>query len=102
MSGGTMISQGQKSITKNRIYLVMFIVGYDFDNFLVTNSVPAGNRVNGAYCSYFLEHHLRPAVHRKHPNLLNSHPIVLNNGACSHKATPVINLWYFTDGTEKF
>ncbi|KAJ4441535.1 hypothetical protein ANN_11391 [Periplaneta americana] len=54
--------------------------------------VPAGNHVNGAYYSYFLEHHLRPAVHRERPNLLNSHPIVLLDGVRSHIANPVVNL----------
>ena len=71
---------------------VMFIVAYDFDGVLVTHSVPAGNRVNGAYYSYFLDHNLRLAVLHKHPNLLNSHPIVLHDGACSHIAVPVVNL----------
>ena len=28
---------------------VMFILACDFDGILVTHSVPAGNRVNGAY-----------------------------------------------------
>ena len=42
-------------------FKVMFIVAYGFDCDLVTHSVPAGNRVNGAYCNYFLEH-LRSAV----------------------------------------
>ena len=71
---------------------VMFIVAYDFDGVLVTHSVSAGNRVNGAYYSYFLEHLLRSPVHRKHPNLLNSHLIVLHDGARSPIAAPVVNL----------
>ena len=33
---------------------VMYIVAFDFDGVLVTHSVPAGNRVNGVYYSYFL------------------------------------------------
>ena len=70
----------------------MFIVSYDFDSVLVTHSVPAGNCVNGAYYSYFLEQHLRPAVSHKQPNLLNSHPIVLHDGARSHIAASVVNL----------
>ena len=53
MSGGTMISHDQKCIGKNRIHLVMFIFAYDLDGVLVTDSVPAGHRVNGAYYSYF-------------------------------------------------
>ncbi|KAJ4442993.1 hypothetical protein ANN_04641, partial [Periplaneta americana] len=36
--------------------------------------------------------HLRPAVRRKLPNLLNSHPIVLHDGARSHIAALVVNL----------
>ena len=60
--------------------------------FLFTHSVPAGNHVNGAYYGYFLEHHLRPAVCRKRPNLLNSHPIVLHDDARSQIATHVVNL----------
>ena len=70
---------------------VMFIVSYDFDSVLVTHSVPAGNRLNGAYYSYFLEHHLRPVVSRKRPNLLNCHPILQYDGARSHIAAPVLN-----------
>ena len=70
----------------------MFIVAYDFDGILVTHSVPARNHVNGAYYSYFLEHHLRPTVRHKRQNLLNSHPIVLHDVACSHIAAPVVNL----------
>ncbi|KAJ4430876.1 hypothetical protein ANN_19467 [Periplaneta americana] len=53
---------------------------------------PAGNYENCAYCSYFLEHHLRPAVRHKRPNLLNSHPIVLYDGARSYIAAPVVDL----------
>ena len=71
---------------------VMLIVAYDFDGVLVTYSVSVGNRVNGAHYSYFLEHHLRPAVSRKRPNLLNSHPAVLHDGARSHIAAHVVNL----------
>ena len=70
----------------------MFIVAYDFDGVLVTHSVPAENCVNGAYYSYFLEHYLRPTVHCKRPNLLNSHPIVLHDGARPDIAAPVVNL----------
>ncbi|KAJ4451663.1 hypothetical protein ANN_03133 [Periplaneta americana] len=51
--------------------------------------VPAGNHVN---YNYFLEHHLRPDVRRKHPNLLNSHHIVLHDGARSRIAASVVNL----------
>ena len=69
----------------------MFIVAYDFDG-VVTHSVPAGNRVNGANCNYFLELHLRPTVRRKRPNLQKSHRSVLHGGARSHIATPLINL----------
>ena len=64
----------------------MFIVAYDVDSVLVTYSVPAGNCVNGAYYSYFLEHHLRPDVYHKRPNLL------LHDGFCSRIAAPVVNL----------
>ena len=70
----------------------MFIVPYDFDGVLVTLSVPAGNRVNGACYSYFLKHHLLPTERRKHPNLLHSHPTVLHDGAPSHIAVPMDNL----------
>ncbi|KAJ4434966.1 hypothetical protein ANN_23538 [Periplaneta americana] len=42
--------------------------------------------------SYFLEHNLRPAVRRKRPNVLNSHPIVLHDGVRSHIAAPVVIL----------
>ena len=70
----------------------MFIVTYDSDGVLVTHSVPAGNHVNGAYYSYFLQHHLRPAVRRKLPNLLNSHPIVLHDDDRSHISALVLNL----------
>ena len=87
-----MIPHGQRSIDKNRIHLVTFIVAYDFECVLVTHSVPAGNHVNGAYYSYFVEHHLRPAVRCKRPNLLNSDPFVLNDGARSHLASHVVNL----------
>ena len=48
--------------------------------------------MNGAYYSYFLKHHLRAAVHRKRPNLLNSHRIGLHDGVRSHIATLVVNL----------
>ena len=72
----------------------MFIVAYDFDGILVTHSVPARNCVNSEYYSYFLEQHLRPAVRCKHPNLLDSHPIVLHDGACSHIAAPLVNLLF--------
>ncbi|KAJ4440641.1 hypothetical protein ANN_08788, partial [Periplaneta americana] len=59
---------------------------------VVTHSVPAGNHVNGAYYSYFLEHHLRPALRRKCANLLNSYPIVLHDDARSHIVALVVNL----------
>ncbi|PSN45363.1 hypothetical protein C0J52_06520 [Blattella germanica] len=65
----------RRIITLDETWNRMFIIAYDFDGVLITHSVPQGNHVNGAYYSYFLEHHLRPAVHRKHPNLLNSHPV---------------------------
>ena len=68
----------------------MFINAYDFNGVLVTYSVPAENRVNGAYHSYLLEHNLRPAVGRKHPNRLNSHPIVLRDCAHSQVTAPWI------------
>ena len=42
--------------------------------------------MNGAYYSYFLEHHLRPDVYHKRPNLL------LHDGFCSRIAAPVVNL----------
>ena len=71
----------------------MFIVAYDFNGVLVTHSVPARNRVNGAYYSYFLEHHLRSAVCCKCPNLLNSHSIVLHYVARTLITAPVVNLF---------
>ena len=71
---------------------MMFIDAYHIDGVLVTHSVPAANRVNGAYHSYFLEHHLRPVMRRKRPNLLNSHYIVLHDGARFHIAAPMVNL----------
>ena len=40
--------------------------------------------MNGAYYSYFLEHHLRSAVRRKRPDL----PIVLHDGVRSHITAP--------------
>ena len=50
--------------------------------------------MNDAYYSYFLQHHLRPAVRcrPKRPNLLNSHAIVLNDCVRSHKAAPVVSI----------
>ena len=33
-----------------------------------------------------------PAVRRKRPNLLNSHPVLLHDGARSHIAATVVNL----------
>ena len=80
----------------------MFIVSYDFDDFLVTHSVPVKDHVNGAYYSSFLEHHLRPVVQRKCPNLLNSHPTVLQDGARSLSHSCSCWLIYFADETGKF
>ena len=86
VSSGTMIPHCQKCIGKNRIHLKSFIVTYDFIGVIFTHSVPTGTRVSGVYYSYFLENNLQPAVRRKCPNLLNSHPIVLHDGARSNIA----------------
>ena len=87
-----MILHGQKNIGKNRIHLAMLIVAHDFDGVLVTHSGPAGNPVNGSCYSYFMEHHLRSALRRKRPNVLNFLPIVLHDYPRSHIAAPVVNL----------
>ena len=88
-----MIPHSQKKYLQDQDPLkVMSIVAYDFDGVFVTHSVPTGNRVNGAFYSYFLEHHLQPAVPRKYPNLLISHPILLHDCARSHIAAHVANL----------
>ena len=79
---------------------VMFIAAYYFCGILFTHSVPTENRVNSAYYSYFMKHHLRPAERRERPNLLNSHTTVLHDNARCHIAATWLT--YFSDGTGKF
>ena len=83
MSGDTMIPS-TKSIGKNSIHLkscsfLLMILAV----FLPLIQFLWEIFVNGAYYSYFLEHHLQ-AVRRKLPNLLNSRPTVLHDGVRSH------------------
>ena len=67
----------------------MFTVAYDFDGVILTHSVPAANRVNVVYYSYFLELYLQVAVSRRSQNILNTHPLVLHDGARSC----IVALW---------
>jgi histone-lysine N-methyltransferase SETMAR len=72
---------------------VMLIVAYDYEGVLLTHAVPSGTTVNAVYYRNFLEHHLCPALRRKRPHLLQSHPIVLHDNARCHVANTVADLF---------
>ena len=68
---------------------VMFIVAYDVNGVILHHTVPQGQTVNAAYYCQFLEHHLRPAIRRKRPNLLAAGPIILHDNVRCHTAAIV-------------
>ena len=62
---------------------------YDAEGVLTTHRVPDGTTVNKEYYESYLRKILRPAIHRKHPELLRVTPLILHDNAMPHKAAIV-------------
>ena len=84
ISGGTMILHGEKSIGKNRIHLKSCSFLFIILTVLLSLIQFLRDIVWMVYITVTFWNPLQPAVSLQRPNLLNSHPILLHDGACSH------------------
>lgn len=70
----------------------MHIVFFDVHGLLIDHAVPRGTTVNGEYYAAFIRNHLRPAIRKKRPDLLQEGPIVLQDNAAPHTCRTVVQL----------
>ena len=70
----------------------MHIVFFDVDGLLIDHPVPTGVSVNGEYYKSFIRNHLRPAIRKKRPNMLQEGPIILHDNAAPHTKRDVVQL----------
>ena len=68
---------------------MLMIFAYDAEGVLTTHRVPDGTTVNKEYYESYLRKILRPAICRKHPELLRVTPLILHDNATPHKAAIV-------------
>lgn len=71
---------------------MMMIFAYDNQGILTAHRVPHGQTVNQEYYRAFLMKHLRPAIRKKRPELLEATPLILHDNAACHKAGRVTSL----------
>ena len=71
---------------------MMMICAYDSSGVLLMHRVPLGKTVNGEYYKTFLQKHLRNAIRKKRPELLQRRPLILHDNASSHKCEVVTSL----------
>lgn len=68
---------------------LMMIAAYDSTGVILSHFVPQGQTVNAAYYSNYLRVHLRAALRRKRPNLMN--PLILHDNASPHRARETLH-----------
>lgn len=71
----------------------MHIVFFDVQGLLIDHAVPPGTTVTGNYYIEFIRKHLRPAIRRKRPDLLQQGPIILHDNAPAHTKREVVQLF---------
>ena len=68
---------------------MLMIFVYDFRGVLTAHRVPTGRTVNKEYYEKYLRTVLRPALRRKHSELMNCTPLILHDNASPHKSNVV-------------
>lgn len=81
-----------KFIRKQGNLKLMMICAYDSSGVLLMHRVKPGQTVNGDYYRTFLQRHLRHAIRKKRPDLLQRSPIILHDNAAAHKCNVVTEL----------
>ena len=81
-----------KFIRKQSNLKLMMICAYDSSGVLLMHKVKPGQTVNGSYYWTFLQRHLRNAIRKKRPELLQRSPIILHDNAAAHKCSVVTEL----------
>jgi hypothetical protein len=68
---------------------MMLTAACDSLGILLIHRVPSGQTVNQLYYREFIIHHLRPAIRKKRPSLLEAGPLLLHDNASLHTGSLV-------------